>query len=54
MVRELEFSKITVRINETIDNDGDSDEDDVVAKLTGNTIDTLRMCLVRTGILQPR
>lgn len=45
MVRELDFSKITLRIIEHIDKDGDGDEDHVIAKLTGNTIDTLRRCL---------
>lgn len=46
MVRELDFSKITLRIIEKIDKDGDEDEDNVIAKLTGNTIDTLRRALV--------
>ncbi|KAF1942413.1 tricalbin [Clathrospora elynae] len=45
MIRELDFSKITLRIIEHIDKDGDGAEDHVIAKLTGNTIDTLRMCL---------
>lgn len=45
MVRELDFSKITLRIIEHIDKDGDGDEDHVIAKLTGNTVDTLRRCL---------
>ena len=45
MVRELDFSKITLRIIEHINKDGDGDEDHVIAKLTGNTIDTLRRCL---------
>ena len=45
MVRELDFSKITLRIIEHLDKDGDGDEDHVIAKLTGNTIDTLRRCL---------
>ncbi|KAF2124600.1 tricalbin [Dothidotthia symphoricarpi CBS 119687] len=45
MVRELDFSKITLRIIEKIDKDGDGDEDHVIAKLTGNTVDTLRRAL---------
>ncbi|KAF2032834.1 tricalbin [Setomelanomma holmii] len=45
MVRELDFSKITLRIIQHINKDGDGDEDHVIAKLTGNTIDTLRRCL---------
>jgi hypothetical protein len=46
MVRELDFSKITLRIIEHIDKKGENDEDHVIAKLTGNTLDTLRRCLV--------
>ncbi|KAF2655015.1 tricalbin [Lophiostoma macrostomum CBS 122681] len=45
MVRELDFSKITLRIIEHIDKKGEADEDHVIAKLTGNTLDTLRRCL---------
>ncbi|KAF2644633.1 tricalbin [Massarina eburnea CBS 473.64] len=45
MVRELDFSKITLRIIEHIDKKGENDEDHVIAKLTGNTLDTLRRCL---------
>lgn len=46
MVRELDFSKITLRIIEHIDKKGEGDEDHVIAKLTGNTLDVLRKCLV--------
>lgn len=49
MVRELDFSKITLRIIEHIDKKGENDEDHVIAKLTGNTLDTLRRCLVSTA-----
>ncbi|KAJ4299908.1 Tricalbin-2 [Kalmusia sp. IMI 367209] len=45
MVRELDFSKITLRIIEHIDKKGEGDEDHVIAKLTGQTLDTLRRCL---------
>lgn len=45
MVRELDFSKITLRIIEHIDKKGENDEDHVIAKLTGSTLDTLRRCL---------
>jgi hypothetical protein len=45
MIRELDFSKITLRLIEHVNKDGDGDEDDVIAKLTGNTIDTLKRCL---------
>lgn len=46
VVRELDFSKITIRLMEHVDNKGDGDEEHVIAKLTGNTIETLRRCLV--------
>jgi Ca2+-dependent lipid-binding protein len=45
MVRELDFSKITLRLIEHVNKDSDGDEDHVIAKLTGNTIETLRRCL---------
>jgi hypothetical protein len=45
MIRELDFSKITLRIMEHVDNDGEDHGDHVIAKLTGNTIDTLRKAL---------
>ncbi|KAF2737672.1 tricalbin [Polyplosphaeria fusca] len=45
MVREMDFSKITLRIIEHIDKKGDGDEDHVIAKLTGNTLDTMRRAL---------
>ncbi len=46
MIRELDFSKITLRIMEHIDKEGDGDTDHAIAKLVGNTVDTLRRCLV--------
>jgi Ca2+-dependent lipid-binding protein len=46
-VRELDFSKITLRIREKGDKkDDDKSHKDVVAKLTGSTLDTLKQCLV--------
>jgi Ca2+-dependent lipid-binding protein len=45
MIRELDFSRITLRIIEHVDKDGDGDDDHVIAKLVGNTIDTLRRAL---------
>lgn len=46
MVRELDFSKITLRLTEEVDKKGEGKEDHVLAKLTGPTLDTLRRCLV--------
>lgn len=52
MVRELDFSKITLRLIEHIDRrKGDNDEDHVIAKLTGQTLETLRRCLYTPTVL---
>ncbi|KAF2111010.1 hypothetical protein BDV96DRAFT_583272 [Lophiotrema nucula] len=51
MVRELDFSKITLRLIEHIDKKGDGDEDHILAKLTGNTLDTLKRCLYTPTVL---
>lgn len=53
MVRELDFSKITLRIIEHQDKKGEGDDDHVLAKLTGNTLDTLRRCLVSCTVIPP-
>ena len=46
VVRELDVSKITLRIVEKSDKKGDNDDDSVLAKLQGSTIDVLQRCLV--------
>lgn len=45
-VRELDFSKITLRIRDKGASKGDEKKDHTIAKLTGNTLDTLKQCLV--------
>lgn len=45
-VRELDFSKITLRIREMGDSKGDERKDHTIAKLTGQTLNTLKQCLV--------
>ena len=45
MVRELDLSRITLRLVEKVDHDGDNGEDHVEAKVVGQTYDTLRRCL---------
>lgn len=47
-VREMDWSKITLRIREKGDKKSDDEkkDKDVIAKLTGSTIDTLKQCLV--------
>ncbi|KAF4637044.1 hypothetical protein G7Y89_g1044 [Cudoniella acicularis] len=47
-VRELDFSKITLRIRDK-DSKGDEKKEHVIAKLTGNTLDTLKQCLTSEG-----
>lgn len=51
-VRELDFSKITLRVREKGKIKGDEKESsDVVAKLTGDTLVTLKQCLVCYAIM---
>ncbi|RMY19282.1 hypothetical protein D0866_12908, partial [Hortaea werneckii] len=46
MVRELDLSRITLRLVSELDTKGEGmDKDDIKAKLTGQTIDTLKRCL---------
>ncbi|KIW11680.1 hypothetical protein PV08_10982 [Exophiala spinifera] len=45
MVREIDMSRITLRLVEKADKTGKQDEDDIVAKLTGPTLTTLQQCL---------
>jgi Ca2+-dependent lipid-binding protein len=45
IVRELDFSKITLRLIEHVDKKGDDGDDHVIAKLSGSTLDTLKRCL---------
>ena len=46
MVRELDFSRMTLRIVEEGDSKGSGKDEHMIAKLSGNTIDTLKRCLV--------
>lgn len=54
-VRELDFSKITLRIREKggVKGDAKKDSEDIIAKLTGNTLDTLKQCLVSSDFNNP-
>ncbi len=44
-IRELEFSKLTIKVAERSDKQEDSGKQ-VLARLSGNTLDTLKQCLV--------
>ena len=46
-VRELEYSKITLRLVEKTDKKGEEEGDHALAKLSGSTLTTLQNCLVR-------
>ena len=45
-VRELDFSRIQLRLKEKQDKKGENDAEDTIAKLHGDTLDVLRKCLV--------
>lgn len=49
-IRELEFSKLTIKIKEKGGKAGDDDNDHTLARLTGNTLDTLKQCLVSLAL----
>lgn len=44
-VRELDMSKITLRLTEKSDDKGDEDQQHVISKLQGQTLPTLQQCL---------
>lgn len=45
-IRELEFSKLHVKISEKSDKQGEDNKQNVLARLSGNSIDVLKQCLV--------
>ena len=46
-IRELEFSRLTLKAREKREKPGEErDEDHTIARLAGNTLDTLKQCLV--------
>lgn len=47
LIRELDFSRLTLKCRKKGD-----DEDDVIASLTGNTLETLKQCLVCSWCVQ--
>ena len=46
MVREVDVSRITVRLVEKVDKKGDGDDRDIIAKLSGDLLPVLQRCLV--------
>lgn len=44
-IRELEFSKLTIKVSEKSDKQDDPGKQHTLARLAGNTLDTLKQCL---------
>lgn len=53
-VRELEFSRITLRLVSKESKSGDDENEHVIAKLTGQTLTTLQQCLYKATELTMR
>ncbi|CAJ2500896.1 Uu.00g037490.m01.CDS01 [Anthostomella pinea] len=52
-IRELDFSRLTLKVREKREKPGEErDEDHTVARLTGNTLDTLKQCLNNPTVLK--
>ncbi|KAF2458227.1 hypothetical protein BDY21DRAFT_284327 [Lineolata rhizophorae] len=51
MVRELEFSRITLRIIEDVEKSGEVKDEDIIAKLSGETLSTMQRCLYKPTTL---
>ncbi|KAJ4290691.1 Tricalbin-2 [Collariella sp. IMI 366227] len=51
-IRELEFSKLTIKISERTDKQDEDHKQHTLARLTGNTLDTLKQCLNNPTVLK--
>ncbi|KAI1820350.1 C2 domain-containing protein [Xylaria intraflava] len=52
-IRELEFSRLTLRLREKREKPGEErDEDHTIARLSGNTLETLKQCLNNPTVLR--
>ncbi|KAI8631767.1 C2 domain-containing protein [Xylariaceae sp. FL1651] len=52
-IRELEFSRLTLKVREKREKPGeDRDEDHTIARLTGNSLETLKQCLNNPTVLR--
>ncbi|KAI1338633.1 C2 domain-containing protein [Xylariaceae sp. FL0016] len=52
-IREMDFSRLTLKVREKREKPGEErDEDHTVARLTGNTLDTLKQCLNNPTVLK--
>ncbi|KAL2127762.1 hypothetical protein VTI74DRAFT_10222 [Chaetomium olivicolor] len=53
-IRELEFSRLTIKVSERTDKQEEGDKQHTLARLTGNTLDTLKQCLNNPTVLKLR
>ncbi|KAH6634070.1 C2 domain-containing protein [Chaetomium sp. MPI-SDFR-AT-0129] len=51
-IRELEFSKLTIVVSERTDKQDDDHKQHTLARLSGNTLDTLKQCLNNPTVLK--
>ncbi|KAK4129332.1 tricalbin [Parathielavia appendiculata] len=51
-IRELEFSKLTIKVSERTDKQEEGSKQHTLARLSGNTLDTLKQCLNNPTILK--
>ena len=51
-IRELEFSKLTIKVSERSDKEEEGNKKHTLARLTGNTLDTLKQCLNNPTVLK--
>ncbi|KAK4097527.1 tricalbin [Parathielavia hyrcaniae] len=51
-IRELEFSKLTIKVSERTDKQEEDSKQHTLARLSGNTLDTLKQCLNNPTILK--
>ncbi|KAJ2907046.1 putative c2 domain-containing protein [Zalerion maritima] len=51
-IRELDWSRLTLKVREKGERQGDSDKDKTLARLQGNTLDTLKQCLNNPTVLK--
>lgn len=51
MIRELDQSKLSIRLVENTEKEGKNDDDEYIARLSGPTLFTLQNCLVRKYLI---
>jgi len=51
-IRELDWSRLTLKVREKGEKQGDGDKDKTLARLSGNSLDTLKQCLNNPTVLR--